>query len=297
MMPLWLAVTLGAGAGTGIVLAAAGAWPARPALAAVLAARAPRPPAAPDPPASRAARAARPAAALLAAAGLPRAAVRRDLALLGRPADQYLAGQAAAAAAGLLLAPAAAAAAALAGIRVPLAIPAWAGLGLAAAGLAAPGLAVRSRAAARRADARHAVAAFADLAVIALAGGAGTSQALADAAAGGDGWAFTRIRGALAAARVAGTPPWDGLAQLADDAGLPDLAELAASARLAGTEGARIRASLAARAAAIRARQAAQAEADAAAATERMALPVALLFAGFLLFLAYPAVTRILAGL
>jgi tight adherence protein C len=287
-MPLWLALALGAGLGGGVLLVITGAWPARPPLAAVLAALAPRPPApraAAGDPWGWAARAGRPAAGLLARLGLPRAAVRRDLAVLGRSTDRHLAEQATAAAAGLIL-PAGAALLPLAGIHAGLAVPAWAGLLLAAAGFIAPDLGVRAEAAARRADARHAVSAFLDLAVIGLAGGAGTSQALADAAADGDGPAFAQIRGALAASRAAGTPPWEALARLGDDAGVPDLAELAASVRLAGTEGARIRASLTARAQAIRARQVADAEAAAASATERMTLPVAVLFAGFLLFLA-----------
>ena len=125
----------------------------------------------------------------------------------------------------------------------------------------------------RRADARHALSAFLDLATIALAGGAGIDQALADAAADGDGWAFTQIRRALAAAAAARTPPWQALAALGAEIGVTDLAELAASVQLAGTEGAKIRDSLTAKAAALRARQLAEAEARAASATERMSLP------------------------
>ena len=67
--------------------------------------------------------------------------------------------------------------------------------------------------------------------------------------------------------------------------------------QLAGTEGARIRASLSAKAQALRSRQMSEAEAAAAAATERMSLPVVILFAGFLLFLAFPAVAHVLTGL
>jgi tight adherence protein C len=299
-MPLWLALLLGTGLGAGVWLIISGAWPARPPLARMLAALYP-PAVAPrivtDDAGGWAARAGRPAAGPLRALGLPTAGVRRDLAVLGRSPDRHLAEKAAAAVTGLLIVPLLAAVFLLAGIGVPVAVPVWAGLALAAAGFLAPDLGVRAEAAARRADARHALSAFLDLATIALAGGAGIDQALADAAADGDGWAFRQIRRALAASRAARTPPWAALAQLGDEIGVTDLGELAASVQLAGTEGARIRASLTAKAEALRTRQMSEAEAQAASATERMSMPVVVLFAGFLLFLAFPAVAHVLTGL
>ena len=299
-MPLWLALLLGTGFGLGTWLIISGAWPARPPLASMLAALYP-PAAAPRivtaDAGGWAARAGRPAAGPLRALGLPGTAIRRDLAVLGRGTDRHLAEKAAAAVTGLLIAPLLAAVFLLAGISVPVAVPAWAGLALAAAGFLAPDFGVRAEAAARRADARHALSAFLDLATIALAGGAGIDQALTDAAADGDGWAFRQIRRALAASEAARTPPWDALAQLGAEIGVTDLGELAASVQLAGTEGARIRASLTAKAQALRTRQMSEAEAAAAAATERMSMPVVVLFAGFLLFLAFPAVARVLTGL
>lgn len=71
------------------------------------------------------------------------------------------------------------------------------------------------------------------------------------------------------------------------------LAELAASVELAGSQGARIRASLAAKADSLRGHQVAETEAAAEAATERMTIPVAVLLFGFLVFIAYPAVQQI----
>jgi tight adherence protein C len=47
----------------------------------------------------------------------------------------------------------------------------------------------------------------------------------------------------------------------------------------------------------LRTHQLAEAETADQAATERMSLPVVLLFAGFLLFLGYPAVQKVLTGL
>jgi len=66
--------------------------------------------------------------------------------------------------------------------------------------------------------------------------------------------------------------------------------------QLAGTEGARIRQSLTARSASLRRHEQAEAESSANAMTERLFLPGALLLIGFLLFIGYPAVHRILGG-
>ena len=79
--------------------------------------------------------------------------------------------------------------------------------------------------------------------------------------------------------------------------GVPELGELAASAALAGNEGARVRSSLAAKAKAIRVRGLAEVEAAAQSATERMTLPVVLLMVGFIVFLGYPAIDKVINGI
>jgi tight adherence protein C len=91
--------------------------------------------------------------------------------------------------------------------------------------------------------------------------------------------------------------PWAALARLGEDLGVPELSELAASVGLAGTEGARVRASLVAKASSLRTHELSDAEAAAESASERMNLPIAVLFLGFLVFLGYPAVERIITGL
>jgi Flp pilus assembly protein TadB len=149
----------------------------------------------------------------------------------------------------------------------------------------------------RRAAFRHALSAYLNLVRILLAGGAGVDGALSDAAAAGEGWAFGHISRALTVARLTRTTPWARLRQLGDELGIPELAELAASISLAGTEGAKVRGSLAAKAAALRTRELADAEGHAQSATERMSLPVVVLFAGFLLFIGYPALSTVLSGL
>jgi hypothetical protein len=78
---------------------------------------------------------------------------------------------------------------------------------------------------------------------------------------------------------------------------VPALSELAAALHLAGSEGARVRATLTARAASLREHELADAEAAAASATERMSLPVVALFGGFLMFIGFPALQAVLHAL
>jgi Flp pilus assembly protein TadB len=122
-------------------------------------------------------------------------------------------------------------------------------------------------------------------------------QALDDAAKVGSGPAFAELRYALAEAGLARIPPWDVLATLGRRIALPELIQLAGSIGQAGTEGAKVRGSLRSRAVSLRQRQLSDAEGEANAATERMSLPIVALFAGFLIFLGYPAVAAVLGGL
>ncbi|MET8278487.1 type II secretion system F family protein [Micromonospora sp. NPDC005174] len=239
----------------------------------------------------------RPAVRWLRRAGLPLASTRRDLATLDKPVDVHLAEQATATVFGFLLPPAAATLLALAGVTVGVTMPAAASLLLGAAGFLAPELSVRSEAAKHRAAFRDALSSFLDLVVISLASGAGVDQALDDAAQVGSGPAYTELRYALTEARLARVPPWDILAALGRRVAVAELQQLAATVGLAGTEGAKVRASLRSRAIALRARQLTDAEGEANAATERMALPIVALFAGFLIFLGYPAMAAVLGGL
>jgi Flp pilus assembly protein TadB len=182
---------------------------------------------------------------------------------------------------------------AAAGADLPTHTALWASAVLGAAGFLAPDLALRSQAAAARTDARHALSAYLDLVVIALAGGAGVQSALTRAAEITHRPVTAELRATLAEAQLAGRPPWQALADLGARMGISELEELAGSIRLAGTEGAAVRASLAAKAASLRAHDLARAEAEALSATERMSLPVVLLFAGFLIVIGYPALDHV----
>ncbi len=298
------ALLLGAGCGGGLLLVARGLFPPRPSLAEALAElrRVPQPAAvlSEDDPGGFAARLGRPAAGALTRAGagwLVPGALRRDLAVLGRQPERHLAEKVALGLVGLLFAPVVAALLALGGATVPVVVPVWAALVLMAGGFFVPDLGVHAEAARRRRDFRHALSSFLDLVVISLAGGGGVETALADAAGIGEGWAFAALRRALDQARLARQTPWAALARLGGDLGVGELSELAASVSLAGSEGAKVRASLAAKATSLRTHELAEAETADQAATERMSLPVVVLFAGFLFFLGFPAVERVLHGL
>jgi len=295
-----LVLLTGIGAGLGLWLIVVGLWPRPPRLDKALAAL--------DPPSEPAqlvadeaigwtARVGRPAVRYLQRIGLPTDGTRRDLAAVGKPVGVHLAEQATATVVGLLLPPVFTAILALGGISLGVTVPAVASLLLAVVGFFAPELSVRSEAAKHRAAFRHALGSFLDLTVTALAGGAGVDQALDDAASVGRGPAYAELRYALAEARDAGVAVWDTLAKLGRRVGVEELHQLAATVGLAGTEGAKVRASLRSRAAALRTKQITDAEADASAATERMSLPIVALMAGFLIFIGYPAVAAVMSGL
>ena len=156
---------------------------------------------------------------------------------------------------------------------------------------------LQARAKARRKSFRYALSAFLDLVSISLAGGGPVQGSLQDAAAVGRGWAFEEFRRPLELTREKGRPPWEDVGRLGTELGVPELTELSASLTLAGSEGARVRQSLVAKAGSLRQRRMSEAESDANEASERMVIPIVLLGMGFLLFLGYPAVSRVLGGI
>jgi tight adherence protein C len=157
-----------------------------------------------------------------------------------------------------------------------------------------PDVLARRLAAERRRAFRYALSSYLDLVNVILAAGAGVETALSDAADAGHGWAFNQLRSTLARARLAGESPWRAFARLGEELDLPELRETASGLALAGTHGARVRASLQARAQAMRNRDLADMEGHAEAATERMSVPSVVLVVGFIVFVGYPAAYEIL---
>jgi tight adherence protein C len=143
---------------------------------------------------------------------------------------------------------------------------------------------------------RRVICSFLDLVVLGLAGGMGIESALLAAAELGENVVSRRMVAALSLCRDSGEPPWEALARLGEVLGVDELSELAATAGLAGMEGAKVRSTLAARAATIRRHELANAEAEANALTEKLFIPGVFLLVGFLIFIGYPAFTRIASG-
>jgi tight adherence protein C len=303
-----LTLLFGAVFGLGLWCIVRGLFPPRPSLAATLAVLVGPPsleatslttPAPAVPEGQWLSRAGRPLASQLARRGAPLlpTGVRHNLAVLERSPERHLAEKVGAALVGFLLLPAMTALCVMAGVDIPVAVPLGGAFLVAAGGFLLPDHAVHCEAAKRRCEFRQALSAFVDLAAIAVAGGSGVEGALVDAAGIRDGWAFARLRRALETARITRTAPWTALQQLGTELDIAELEELAASVSLAGTEGATVRRSLAARAATLRCHLLSGSEAAAQGATEAMSLPVVLLFFGFLLFIAFPALARVMVGL
>lgn len=296
-------ILLGLGLGGFLVLTVYGINPPRASLVDTLAhlGRAPIPPSAVAPAGEAdrwAARLGLRAVPALKGCGLPTRGLRRDLEIAEVPVERFLAEKATAFLAGLI-APSLASLLwwALTGSGWGWQLSVIASLGTAAVLFFAPDLSVRATAQRRRKELRHTLSVFLNLVVIALAGGAGIHQALADAGASPQGWGAAQLRRALMAAEVGRRNVWHELGELGARTGVQELAELAATVSLAGSEGAKIRISLEAKAGAMRTRGLAEADGAAQSATERMSLPVVVLFAGFLVFIGYPALENVLVGL
>ena len=220
-----------------------------------------------------------------------------DRRIVGMSGEEHLTHRLSVAAVAVLWAPACFALTSIAGVALPLSLTLWVSIALAPVGFFVPAVELRARAARQRRSFRHALSGFLDVVSIALAGGKGVEGALNEAAGSGDGLAFRELRAALADARLHGEPPWAGLARLGAELDVPELGELAASAALAGVEGARVKSSVAAKAKGLRVQVLADVETVAQAASERMSLPIVLLLVGFVLFLGFPAVTQVLQGI
>jgi len=180
-----------------------------------------------------------------------------------------------------------------AGVAPPTLVLVVFALGVGVGGFLFPDWSLREEAERRRRAFRHALSSYLDLVNVILAGGGGIETSLHAAADAGDGWAFAAIRRSLDRARLTNRSPWDTFAALGEELGINELRELSASVELAGRQGSRVNASLAAKADSLRGHQIAETEAAAEAATERMTIPVAVLLLGFLIFIAYPAVQQI----
>ncbi|MDT0342894.1 type II secretion system F family protein [Streptomyces litchfieldiae] len=219
--------------------------------------------------------------------------LRADLALLDRGWEAFLATKVVLAAAGLFFGPFVVTLAWMLGFGAGPVIPVWLALAFAAGFFFLPDLEVRRDARAKRRDFRRVVAAYLDLVAMSLAGGRGLPEALKAAAEVSDGWALRRIQTALADARITGLTQWQALGRLGDEVGVDELKDLSTSLALVADDGAKVRASLSARAETMRHRELAQIEGSAGEKSQSMLIAQLLLCMGFLIFLIFPAGMRV----
>lgn len=227
-----------------------------------------------------------------AARGIRMRSLRKDLALLQRDIESLLATKLILATFGLIFVPAVWVFAAALKLHLTTQIPIWGSL-LAAVGLFfAPDQEVRSNAKKARADFRRVVSSYLDLIAMNLEGGRGIPEALAAAAAIGHGPAFDRITEAVAAARITGSTPWTELGRLGHEIGVDELVELSVMLDNVADQGAKVRITLTERAKTMRIKRAAEMEEQAGGRSQSMLVAQMLLGVGFLLYLLYPAIMK-----
>ena len=219
-----------------------------------------------------------------------------ELRLLGQTPEQLVVRKLSFALLGLAFPPVLAAVMGVIGLTLPVVIPGFASLALGAALLFAPDLDVRKRALEARREMRRAVCIFLELVALERAADAGTTEALNRAADIGDGRAFSLLRDALLRARLAGIPAWQGLTELSDEIGVPELGDVADIMRVAGEDGAAVYSTLRARSTSLRGAVLTDTAAQANTASEHMIVPVAFLGIAFMALLGYPGFARILFG-
>jgi tight adherence protein C len=216
--------------------------------------------------------------------------LRKNLSLAGIGFEIFLATKVLLAVLGFVLGPALGLLAGLLGFHISVWIQVWLGLLLGAAFSFLPDLEIRQKAAKRRRDFRHAIGSFLDLFAMNLAGGRGVPEALMTASDVGTGWAFWRIRDALAGARITGQTPWHALGALGEEVGIDELRDLSAALSLVAEDGAKVRESLVARAESLRRKELTDLEGQAGERSQSMLVAQLMLCAGFLLFLVFPVV-------
>ncbi len=233
--------------------------------------------------------------AALAQRGITLDKLRADLALADKTLEAHLVRKCGYALIGLLLPSVFTVVMLAAGITPPLVLPTVGALLLAVAFFMLPDLSVAQQAERRRHELRRALSCYLDWIVMSLAGGRGVPEALSTSAHIGRSWAFELIQDTLEHARLLRISPWEAFARLGERTGMNELSDLGGALLLVADDGAKVKASLAARASTLRRRQLAEAESAAEKADQTIQIAQVVLFVGFLLFLSYPAVVNVLA--
>ena len=138
-------------------------------------------------------------------------------------------------------------------------------------------------------DLRHQLGAYLDMVTMLLAGNSGYEGALDQAARAGDGLLFRELRRAMREAGTTGQSLVRALEQIADDYGIVELEQVAATATLSAAEGAPVARSLAAKCSTLRSTLAAEQEAEARVRNDKVTPPLVAMALLFMALIIYPA--------
>ncbi|MEV6899665.1 type II secretion system protein [Amycolatopsis sp. NPDC051372] len=217
-----------------------------------------------------------------------------ELALVGRPAEQFLLQRVFFAVVGVLWIPLVAAVLSLDGVAPPWFLTGALSIATGAFGWCLLAATLKAKVARVRRELRTAVAALCRLVALGRQGGRGPVEALRFPVSLGDGWAFHRIREAMDEAELLGDMPWAGLERLGAATRVRELCDLGHLVAGAGLDGTGIVASLCAKADSID--QDLQAERAAGASVRSDRIPLALMGLAFIAFLAFPGVYTMLGS-
>jgi Flp pilus assembly protein TadB len=138
-------------------------------------------------------------------------------------------------------------------------------------------------------DLRHQLGAYLDMVTMLLAGNTGYEGALDQAARAGDGLLFRELRRRMREAAATGKSLVRALERVADDYGIVELEQVAATATLSAAEGAPVARSLAAKCSTLRSTLAAEQEADARVRNDKVTPPLVAMALLFMALIIYPA--------
>ena len=220
----------------------------------------------------------------------------RELALLRIPLAKFYGDKLTFAALGLVAPPLLGTFFEVLGIGLPIMVPAFASVALAAVCFFIPNYNAIDDAKRARVEFARALGAYIDLVALERHNGSGVRQAMESAAEVADSWVFRRLSEELGRSRWSGLPPWDALHALAEELGLPELEDFADIMRLSGEEGASVYTNLRARSAAMRTAMLNDEIAEANAVGERMTIPGSLLGVIFMALLVAPSLLRMFSN-
>lgn len=168
-------------------------------------------------------------------------------------------------------------------------------LGLALVGLVTGPLAVHTSVAERarevQTDLRFQLSAYLDVVTMLLAGNSGHEGALEQAAQAGDGRLFIELRRRMREVGATGKSLVEALGTTADELGLVELEQVAATTALSSAEGAPVARTLAAKCSTLRSTLATEQESEARLRTSRLTAPIVGMALIFMALVIYPALS------